>query len=122
MKESGMFLSLRVAAVAAGIALALCGPASAKTCKQGICVSGSDTARNGGLFVQVTITHTLKGVPITHYNIRRNGGQDASQGSYAFVAKPGFKQYYSVQACTGGGFLKQSSCGPWVRFYHMTAR
>jgi hypothetical protein len=106
-----MSLSLRVAS-----------PDSAKTCKQGICVSDSDTVRNGGLLVQIAITHTPNGVPITHYNIRRNGGQDASQGNYAFVAKPEPKQYYSLQACTGGGSLTSRSWGRWVRFYHVTAR
>lgn len=106
-----MSLSLRVA-----------GPDSAKTCKQGICVSDSDTVRNGGLLVQIAITHTPNGVPITHYNIRRNGGQDASQGNYASVAKPEPSNTTRRRPAPAGGSLTSRSWGRWVRFYHVTAR
>ena len=103
-------LALTVAAGAASIT----SPASARACTNGICAESRTDGRN------VTVYLTTRLSPVTHYNVRRNGGQvEVRRGQVLFFKlKKGYRQYYSVQACNRGGVLQRSSCTGWVRFYH----
>lgn len=100
-------------AVAAG-ALSITSPAAARACTKGICAESRTDGRN------VIVYFSTRLSPVTHYNVRRNGGQtEVRRGQVLlFKMKKGYNQYYSVQACNRGGPLQRSSCTGWVRFYH----
>jgi hypothetical protein len=115
-------LKLAALALAVGAgSMAVAGSAAAKACINGICASSTDDGRRVNVYVSTRLR------PYTHFNIIRDGKQyEVWPGqSFHFVARPGYKQYYSVQVCNKSGdqwpWLR-SKCTGWVKFYHTTPR
>ena len=63
-----------------------------------------------------TVTHS-------HFNFNDGSGQRELGANETQVRMPiphgrPVILHYAFQACTGGGFLKKSSCTPWANFEH----
>lgn len=114
---------LSVTAIAVVLVSALSTQPAAAGCKQGFCVSGSDS----GKFHAVTFTSSYSNVH--HYNVsstRLNSVsfENQNQGeigrnvrNFLLRQKPGETVAYSLQACSRN-ILGKSTCGPWVTFTH----
>ena len=105
-----------VATCAALAAVALVPNVASASCKGGFCVHGTDL--NGLHVVEFSSSFTN----VSHYNIEfPDSGQrefGTNQTKFDFVIRPHKTVQYSLQACSGGGFLQKSSCTPWVNFTH----
>ncbi len=107
---------LTAIAAFAGVAILALADQSFASCKQRICVHGTDD----GDVHNVYITSDLG--PVTHYNVRYPDGRQfevsPDDTRFSFGVKAGRKYQYSVQACQKKGLLEGSTCSPWVVFTH----
>ncbi len=111
----------KATAIAMVFALGFAGIASPAlaTCKNAVCVSGSD---DGQLRTHVVyISSQLSGT--THYNVIAPGRSqfELHINSFTFPIRPGHKYSYSIQACRRGGVFSSSSCTKWAQFTHTVA-
>ena len=92
-------------------------------CKEGFCTSGNDgvgpyTGAPTGHYVSFTSSYNN----VTHFNVDMPwyGQQEVGRNvrSFWYPCGNGESTAYSIQACTRGGLLQKSACGPWVRFTH----
>lgn len=107
---------LAAATLLTGIVFVAFADQSFASCKQRICVHGTDD----GNVHNVYITSEYSGV--THYNVRYPDGRQfevsPDDTRFSFGVKAGRSYQYSVQACQKKGLLEGSTCTPWVPFTH----
>ena len=114
--QSSHVSKLAVASLIAGIAFVALADQSFASCKQRLCVHGTDD----GNVHNVYITSEYDGV--THYNVRYPDGRQfevsPDDTRFSFKVKAGRTYQYSVQACQKKGLLEGSNCALWVPFTH----
>ena len=103
--------------IAAFAALALLPAEAQASCKGSFCVSGQDI--NGVHVVTFTNGYTN----VTHFNWAGPDGKQhelgANQRQFSFAnLASGTVEQYSMQACSGGGFMQKSRCSTWIYFTH----
>jgi hypothetical protein len=104
-----------VAALALSSVAVFSDPAQARACKLSFCVESSDTKKK----IRVELWNQSNNLGRTHFNVRYNGLQFETKGSFnlANYRKNGIYRF-SIQACTRGGLFSSSQCTPWVNFRH----
>ena len=107
-----------IAVLSLSSAALFAGPAQAKACKLHFCVESSDTKKK----IWVELWNTSNNLGRTHFNVRYNGLQFETKGSFnlANYRKNGIYRF-SIQACTRGGLFQGSQCTPWVNFRHQAS-
>jgi hypothetical protein len=89
------------------------------SCKNAVCVSGSDTS--DGRLHNVYVSNQLSGA--THYNVKvpHRDQFELHINHFSFDTKPGHTYTFSVQACKRGGVFSSSTCTKWATFTHTVA-
>jgi hypothetical protein len=98
--------------------LALLPAAAHASCKEGFCTGGADQGDSH------VVTFTTTWTNVSHFNVGSDYGQFEIGGNERqfSVRRPagltGAVIHYSLQACSGGGFMQTSKCTPWAYFTH----
>jgi hypothetical protein len=104
--------------LAAGVLLTVLGGASQAwaSCKNGVCVSGSD---DGQLRTHVVYLSTqMSGMDVYNIILPGQPQQELHANTFTFPIRPGYTYTFSVQACRKGGFAQKSVCTSWAQFSH----